>query len=229
MTHDAPVLQARGLSLQYGPCAVVQEVDLDVAAGRWLSIVGPNGAGKSTLLRALAGLMPAASGSVALQGQPLPHWPARERAQTLAWLGQGGEFGEGLSVRDTVALGRLPHQGPLGLSGESADDAQAIASALQRTDLQEAGPRRVETLSGGERQRVLLARALAVQAPLLLLDEPSSHLDAPHLRLLARVLREHATQGRHGGQRAARPEPGAGGRRGAGAAPRPRVRPRCRA
>ena len=191
----APVLEASGLTLRQGPCEVVQGLDLAFGPGCWVAIVGPNGAGKSTLLRGLCGLLPRAAGTVHLLGRSLSDWRERERAQHLSWLGQAETVSEGLSVRDTVALGRLPHQGPLGLGGMTAEDARVVDQALTRTDMQATATRRVDALSGGERQRVLLARALAVQAPVMLLDEPTTHLDAPHQRLLARVLREHADAG----------------------------------
>lgn len=190
-----PMLSARGVTLCHGPCEVVIDVHLDVRPGCWVAVVGPNGAGKSTLLRGLCGLHPLASGTVQMMGRPWSEWRDRERAQRLSWLGQAETVSEGLSVQDTVALGRLPHQGPLGLGGMSRDDIRVVQDCLARTDLQRTATRRVDELSGGERQRVLLARALAVQAPVMLLDEPTTHLDAPHLRLLARVLREHAVQG----------------------------------
>lgn len=200
MSRPEPVskgdaLGCTGLTLAHGPCEVVVDVDLSLPQGRWIAVVGPNGAGKSTLLRGLCGLHAPRAGRVDLLGRPLSEWPLRERARRLSWLGQAEVVGEGLTVQDTVALGRLPHQGSLGLSGATPQDQAIVEECLRRTDLASAGTRRVNELSGGERQRVLLARALAVQAPVMLLDEPTTHLDAPHLRLLSRVLRERADQG----------------------------------
>ena len=191
-----PVLQARDLSVHRGQTTVVRGVNLAAHAGQWLAIVGPNGAGKSSLLQALAGLWPAASGEVLLHGQNASQVSARERARQLAWMGQTPPGDEALSVDDTVALGRLPHQGWLGWPAHSAADREAIEQALQDTDLLALRHRALQALSGGERQRAHLARALATQAPVLLLDEPSAHLDAPHQRLLAQVLRAQAQRGR---------------------------------
>lgn len=191
-----PVLQARDLSVQRGQATVVQGVNLVAHAGQWLAIVGPNGAGKSSLLQALAGLWPAASGEVLLHGQTGAQVSARQRARQLAWMGQTPPGDEVLSVDDTVALGRLPHQGWLGWPAHSAADREAIEQALQDTDLLALRHRALQALSGGERQRAHLARALATQAPVLLLDEPSAHLDAPHQRMLAQVLRAQAQRSR---------------------------------
>lgn len=198
------VLTASELSASHGAIEVLHQVNLTCRAGQWMSVVGPNGAGKSTLLRCLAGLMATEARAVTLQGRDLTAWPRRERARQLAWLGQqmpeASEV-EAVSVRDAVALGRLPHQGwwswpPASRSsGDHHTDDHAIQQALLDTDTLALADRRLPSLSGGERQRVWLARALAVQAPVLLLDEPASHLDAPHVRLLARVLRQQAAQG----------------------------------
>ncbi|MET1114856.1 MAG: ABC transporter ATP-binding protein [Comamonas sp.] len=170
-------LQATQLSVSLGGRAVLQDLTLRIAAGRWTSIVGPNGAGKSTLLRALAG-MGQAQGQVLLQGRALAQWSGRERARTLAWLGQNQAAPAEMSVYDVAMLGRLPHQGWLG--APSAQDHAAVEQALRQTQSWDWRARGLGQLSGGERQRVLLARALAVQAPVLLMDEPLAHLDPPH-------------------------------------------------
>lgn len=182
------LLSAQGLSVLRGGRPVLTDVSLSAKAGQWLAVVGPNGAGKSTLLRCLAGLLTPVAGSVV--------WSQAVASPRLSWLGQETEGGEALSVRDTVALGRLPHQGWLGWPGESLADRNAIEQALVDTDMDWATDRSMQTLSGGERQRVRLARALAVQAPVLLLDEPVAHLDAPHQRLVAQVLQREASRGR---------------------------------
>lgn len=156
---------------------ILQGLTLNLAAGRWTSIVGPNGAGKSTLLKVLAGLLPA-SGRVGLLGQPLSSWSRAERARALSWLGQNESAADDLSAYDVAMLGRLPHQ-PW-LSAPSAADHAAVEHALRTTQAWDWRQRPLGVLSGGERQRVLLARALAVQAPVLLMDEPLANLDPPH-------------------------------------------------
>lgn len=164
-------------SARLGGRVILQGMALRLPAGRWSAIVGPNGAGKSTLLRVLAGLLPC-DGQVRLAGRALHDWPARERARRLAWLGQAESGGEDLSVWDVVMLGRLPHRPWLAPPAEA--DCAAVRAALAATQTRELRERRLGELSGGERQRVLLARLLAVQADVLLMDEPLAHLDPPH-------------------------------------------------
>lgn len=188
--------EVHDLSVRLGPQQVLQGLNLSLRGGQWLAIVGPNGAGKSTLLRCLAGLTRPASGQVRWCDEAAAPGLLGARLPRCAWLGQNPAGDEAMSVEDTVALGRLPHQGWLGWPRDSVADRQAIAQALQDTDMSWAAQRALGALSGGERQRVSLARALAVQAPVLLLDEPVSHLDAPHQRLIARVLQREAALGR---------------------------------
>ena len=173
-------LGARQISASIGHRSILQGIDLQLPAGRWTSIVGPNGAGKSTLLKVLAGLLPRASvqGEVQLLGRPLAQIPARQRALQLAWLGQNESSADDLSSYDVAMLGRLPHQ-PW-LAPPSAADHAAVEQALRTTQAWDWRDRPLSQLSGGERQRVLLARALAVQAQVLLMDEPLANLDPPH-------------------------------------------------
>lgn len=173
----APALSARALRARLGEAEVLHGIDLDLPAGRWTSIVGPNGAGKSTLLKVLAQLLPA-QGSVSLLGQPLDTLDRRARARQLAWLGQNGSAGDDLTVFDVALLGRLPHQA--WLAPPSAADHAAVERALRATQAWDWRARALGQLSGGERQRVLLARALAVEAQVLLMDEPLANLDPPH-------------------------------------------------
>lgn len=170
-------LSVRGLTVALGGRPVLKGIDLDMPAGRWTGVVGPNGAGKSTLLRAMAGLLPH-GGEVRLLGRPLAGWSGRERARHLAWLGQGEAGADDLSVWDVAMLGRLPHQPWLASPTEA--DRRAVRQALQATQSWEWRERPLGALSGGERQRVLLARLLAVQADVLLMDEPLANLDPPH-------------------------------------------------
>lgn len=184
------VLQGRSLHVVLSGQAVLHGIDIDLTPG-WTAIVGPNGAGKSTLLRALAGLQPLTQGEVRLGGKRLKDLPAAERARRLAWLAQGGQTSGELNVRETVQLGRIAQRGLLGALGP--EDARAVAQALHETGCSAWAQRPLHELSGGERQRVLLARVLATEAPVLLLDEPTTHLDAPHqvalTRLFARLAR----------------------------------------
>ncbi|MEK8052566.1 ABC transporter ATP-binding protein [Ideonella sp. DXS22W] len=189
-------LETCGLGLVLGGRPVLQDLSLRIGRG-WTAIVGPNGAGKSSLLRALAGLLPAASGQVLCDGRPIASWPGRDRAQRIAWLAQAGpagELGGDLDVAETVALGRIARRGLAGArnTAELAEDRAAIARAMALTECTAWATRPLQALSGGERQRVLLARVLATEAPMLLLDEPTTHLDAPHQVALARLFRRLA-------------------------------------
>jgi iron complex transport system ATP-binding protein len=170
-------LRCEHVSASFGAREVLHDITLGLPAGRWTSIVGPNGAGKSTLLKVLAGLLPH-DGTVALLGQPLQDWHAKERARQLAWLGQNEHGAEDLTAYDVVMLGRLPHQS--WLAAPSTADHAAVEDALRATHAWDWRERALGQLSGGERQRVLLARALAVQAQVLLMDEPLANLDPPH-------------------------------------------------
>ncbi|XHS77583.1 ABC transporter ATP-binding protein [Burkholderiaceae bacterium UC74_6] len=186
-------LNCSSLSVRLQGHEVLHDVDLQLPTGQWIAIVGPNGAGKTTLLRALAGLVPA-SGQLNLAGRPLHDWPAKERARALAWLGQNEGGAEDLRAQDVVMLGRLPHQA--WLAPPSAADHVAVRAAMEQTQSWEWRDRRMGTLSGGERQRVLLARALAVQAPVLMMDEPLAHLDPPHQDDWIAIVRELVAAGR---------------------------------
>ncbi len=190
------LLQAHGVKVALDGQAVLHGIDLDISAG-WTAIVGPNGAGKSTLLRALAGLQPLAGGQVLVQGKSLSSLPPLQRARRLAWLAQGGHTSGELNVHETVQLGRIAQRGLMGVL--DANDARAVAYAMTETGCTVWAKRRLHTLSGGERQRVLLARVLATEAPVLLLDEPTTHLDAPHqvalVRLFARLARSTTSDG----------------------------------
>lgn len=170
-------LQTQDLRVELGGHEVLHGVNLSIPAGRWTSIVGPNGAGKSTLIKALSGLLPA-QGQVHWFDKPLAGIGRRERGRQLSWLGQGEGASDDLKVSDVVMLGRLPFQD--WLSAPSALDWQMVEAALKATQAWDWRERVLGQLSGGERQRVLLARALAVNAPIMLMDEPLANLDPPH-------------------------------------------------
>ncbi len=193
MPEAVALLQAERLRLQLGGRRVVDRVSATLWGGQWVAVVGPNGAGKSSLLSLLAGLRKPQEGSVRLSGRPIDAWSAAERARRIAWLAQQGEAEGEIAARDVVRLGRLPHHGLLGAPGP-ADEA-AVDAAMAETECSAFAARRLSQLSGGERQRVLLARALAVQAPVLLLDEPTAHLDPPHQRALLRSVARRAAAG----------------------------------
>ncbi len=197
---DQTALQAIGLSNELGDGAlrrtVLRDIDLSVRAGRWTCIVGPNGAGKSTLLQALAGMLPV-RGQVCLFGRALSAWGQRERARALAWLAQSSAAdsgAHGLLSYDVALLGRLPHRG--WLAPPTAADHAATEHALRRTGAWAWRDRPLGLLSGGERQRVLLARLLAVDATVMLMDEPLAHLDPPHQGQWIALVRELVAQGR---------------------------------
>jgi iron complex transport system ATP-binding protein len=170
-------LRANDLHVSLLGQEVLHGVDVSFAEGRWTSIVGPNGAGKSTLLKALAGLLPA-TGRIHLFDQDLMTVDRKQRAQQISWLGQNETASDDMLVWDVAMLGRLPHQD--WLASPNAHDHTVVETALRATQAWEWRLRSFGQLSGGERQRVLLARAMAVQAQVLLMDEPLANLDPPH-------------------------------------------------
>ena len=190
---NSVAINAHSIRTRLGNAEILHDISLSLPTGRWTSIVGPNGAGKSTLLKVLAHLLPH-SGTVTLLGQPLASLPGRIRAQQLAWLGQNESTGDDLTVLDVAMLGRLPHQ-PW-LAAPSAADHAAVARALKATQAWDWRGRALGQLSGGERQRVLLARALAVEADVLLMDEPLANLDPPHQADWLMLVRELVAHGK---------------------------------
>jgi len=174
-------MKTRQLSIYRGPCVILNDLNLTIPQNQWTSIIGPNGAGKSSLLQAMAGLLKY-TGSLELNGVELSTLTGKSLSKKLAWLDQGAsqseEFGAALSVYDTVMLGRLPHQGWLHLPSEA--DHITVEKVLQQTDAWHLRHRPLQQLSGGELQRVLLARLLAVDSDILLMDEPLANLDPPH-------------------------------------------------
>lgn len=172
---------------------VLRGVSLAVEGPCFIGLIGPNGAGKTTLVRAVANLIPF-EGRIALDGVPVGEIGLRERARMIAYLAQGAESHWPLAVERVVALGRLPHLEPFRKAAPA--DEQAIVRAMERTGIAQFRNRDVLTLSGGERARVLLARALAVEAPLLLVDEPVASLDPYHQLAVMEVLKDYVAQGR---------------------------------
>ncbi|MFI7273288.1 heme ABC transporter ATP-binding protein [Streptomyces sp. NPDC049879] len=183
---------ARGVSLALGGRAVLDGVDVAVAAGEVLALVGPNGAGKSTLLSVLAADQRPDSGGVTVAGHPAGDWSAPELALRRSVLPQSATLSFPFTVGDVVRMGRAPWAGT---RAEDEDDA-AVAEAMAATEVAPFAGRPFSALSGGERARVALARVLAQRAPLLLLDEPTAALDLRHQELVLRVCREQARAGR---------------------------------
>ncbi|HEX3810454.1 MAG TPA: ABC transporter ATP-binding protein [Rhizomicrobium sp.] len=181
------------IAARYGQRTVLNGVSAQFRKGAVTGIVGPNGAGKTTLFRTALGLLPATTGTVRVNGKPLHDWPRDTLARTIAYLPQGSDAHWPLLARRLVSLGRMPHLTalrPLTLADEAA-----INDALARCDALSLASRRMDELSAGERARVLLARALATNAPVLLADEPAAHLDPAHQLQLMDLLREEATRG----------------------------------
>jgi len=188
------LVEASNVTFGYRGAPVLRDVGFAIGAGELVGLCGPNGAGKSTLLRLLLGLHTPSAGRVMLAGTPLAGLSRRQIARHAALLPQDAPVDVPLSVREAVALGRLPHLGRL--QAETAADVEAVTRALAATDTTALAERPLTELSGGERHRVHLARALAQEAPLLLLDEPIAGLDIAHQLAAMDLLRATATAGR---------------------------------
>jgi iron complex transport system ATP-binding protein len=186
-------LTTQGVRVTLAGRRVLNDISLSLSSGHLVALVGPNGAGKTTLLRALAGLVPS-DGAIHVGGEALSSLSLRERALRFGYLPQGHIAHWPLAARDIVALGRYPH-GATDPARLSPQDAEAVFRAMQATDSVEFAARRVTELSGGERSRVALARVLAVEAPVILADEPTSSLDPRHQIDVMKNLRGAADKG----------------------------------
>jgi iron complex transport system ATP-binding protein len=180
------------VQVRYGKRTAIESFTDSVAPGEWLCLIGPNGAGKSSVLRAAAGLV-AHTGVIQVDGAPLAARSARRRAELVAYVPQSPLLPDDMTGQEYVLLGRSPYIGYFGI--ESSHDRQMVANVLERLDLADLSRRLLGTMSGGERQRLVIARALAQEAPILLLDEPTSALDIGHqqqaLELVDRLRRQH--------------------------------------
>jgi iron complex transport system ATP-binding protein len=187
VTTAAPLpLRLSAVSVRYGDRVALQGVDLMVRPGELVALAGPNGSGKTTLLRAALGLLAPSEGTLELFGEPLAALSIRERARRVAWMPQEELPREDVRLSEYVLYGRHAHLGPW--ETESREDRKVSSEAIETVGLSDRAGEGILGLSGGERQRALLARALAQQAPLLLLDEPTAHLDIAHqLDLLERI------------------------------------------
>ncbi len=186
------MLKISDLRVSYGPHAVLHAIDLQLAPGEVLGLIGPNGAGKTSLIRAISGVLQLQSGSIHINDRALGSYNEIERARLLAVVPQSAQLPPAFTVWECVALGRTPHLNWLGQLGEG--DRAKVEWALLVSEIAALKERRAGELSGGEQQRVLLARALAQDCPILLLDEPTAHLDLHHqvamLGLVARMAKE---------------------------------------
>jgi iron complex transport system ATP-binding protein len=183
-----PVLAAHGVAFAYGERRVLQEVDVEVAPGELVGLIGPNGSGKTTLVRCLAGVAVPNAGRVLLDGTPIGDRSRRDRARAIAFVSQDPRVEFPFNALEVVLMGRAPYLNGLGFAG--ADDLALAHAALARLDLADVDGRRLDALSGGERQRVFLARALVQEPRVLLLDEPTTHLDLRHQASILAVVRE---------------------------------------
>ena len=186
-------LTLTNLNVALGARTVLNAISATFAPGECVAIMGPNGSGKSTLMRAAAGLIPPASGDIALHAKPLATWRRADLAREIAYLPQGGEVHWPLTVRNIVALGRLPHAHRFAKKNDT--DEAAITRAMEACDIAHLADRPATALSGGERARALLARALASEAKIILADEPFAQLDPSHQLHAMEVLKSASQAG----------------------------------
>jgi len=188
------MLNVKDLQVRYSDRIVIDTVSFESGGGTITALLGANGAGKTTLVRAINGTVPITNGEVAISGKPLSSLSRREIAESVAVVAQENETRFPMSVLEFVLAGRFVHGGAFGW--ESDADIKAARKALEDCDLAGYETRLMNHLSGGERQRVVLARALATGAKILLLDEPTANLDLAHQAMMFRLVRERCDKGR---------------------------------
>jgi len=186
------MLGIQSLTVGYGARTVLKDISLSVAKGEVMALIGPNGSGKTTLIRAVSGVLDLRLGQVLVDGKDVKHLSPAQRAARMAVVPQARNLPESFTVYQTVLLGRTPYLSWLGHPGEK--DFARLEWALERTDTKMLADRLIGELSGGEQQRVLLARALAQDTPILLLDEPTAHLDINHQARLLNLVQELARE-----------------------------------
>lgn len=186
------MLEISGLAVDYGPRRVLHGIDLSVRPGEIVALIGPNGAGKSTLINAISGIIPIGAGEIRLDDTDLTRLPPSRRARCLAVVPQARRLPVDYTAWQTVLLGRTPYLGWLGQP--APQDREKAYQAMEQTATLELADRRIGELSGGEQQRILLARAIAQDTPVLLMDEPTSHLDLQHQSSLLNLAQELAVE-----------------------------------
>lgn len=186
------MLNIQSISVNYGEVEILKNLSLNVQAGEVVSLIGPNGAGKTTLIRAISGVLPLQSGSVKVNEHDLATIAIADRARLLAVVPQARRLPPEYSVQQAVLMGRTPYLGWLGNLGKH--DYEKANWALDRTQISEFAERRVDELSGGEQQLVLVARALAQDSPVILLDEPTAHLDLRHQATILELVHKLASE-----------------------------------
>ncbi|RPI87255.1 MAG: ABC transporter ATP-binding protein [Chloroflexi bacterium] len=188
------MLEIQSLEANYGSRKVLKGLSMTVEEGEVLALIGPNGSGKTTLIRSASGALPWVSGCVLANGQDISRLTEQQRARLISVVPQARDLPDAFPVRQTVLLGRTPYLGWLGVA--EAGDRHKVEWALERTGTHALAERRIGELSGGEQQRVLLARALAQETPIMLLDEPTAHLDLHHQSGLLQLVKQLAVEGK---------------------------------
>ena len=186
------MLKIQNLSVYYGKRQVLHDIQLEVHSGEVVALIGPNGAGKSTLIRSISGVVPIRSGTIKVNDTDVTTLSSLQRAQQIAVVPQAVSMPPAFTVWETVLLGRTPY---LNFLGQTSGTDEAVARlALEQVDASQLVESRMDEISGGEQQRVLLARALAQDTPILLMDEPTAHLDLPHQIDLLKLIKKQARE-----------------------------------